>query len=400
MNVKKFIKLVEEFEAKGLAGIELREKLVKASAKSDEAKANVNTEGMDAVKIMTVHACKGLQFPMVFLPCLDEGNRTRTGSIVMDEEGDTTLLGCEEDSEARKNAPIFRRHKEKGQEEEKRLFYVAATRAMDYLCMSGVLNKKPSGKLAYLLDSYDLSVEGNGLGDKKLPFVIEKFSTEDLEKLLRQPKDLKDRSDPAPSTPDFKLFSDIPVFLEALAYRPSTVWSDVTEEIDDIRKKHGDDWIVLGRAFHRVFEGLSKGHINKDNLEKITTEALGNEVLSDRRLQVMKDLVLSCIGQLDKTGHLSSIILPQENSHTELPFVLETGGRIYKGRIDRVIIRNKTALIYDYKTYPIEEYEIPALSKRYAFQMKIYREAVEKLFQVKAESYLFFTHEAKLVRIA
>jgi len=417
VNVKKFIKLVEEFESKGLAGVEIREKLVKASAKSDEAKANVNTEGMDAVKIMTVHACKGLQFPMVFLPCLDEGNRTRTGSIVMDEEGDTTLIGCEEDSEVRKNTSIFRRHKEKVQEEEKRLFYVAATRAMDYLCMSGVLNKKPTGKLAYLLDSYELSSVCDLPADKKLPFEIEKFSSEDLEKLLGRPE-VAGRSDARLRIRDVKTFSDVPVFLYPLDYRPSEIWSDVTEEIDDIRKKHGDDWIVLGRAFHRVFEGLSKGQITHDNLEKKTVEVLGNEVLSDRRLRVMKDIVLSCIGRLDKEGYLNTIMLPQEKAYTELPFILETGGRIYKSRIDRVIIKEagsqqepevgaeavvhhlEVAHIYDYKTYPVEEGEMPALSKRYAFQMKIYREAVERLFNLKAESYLFFTHEARLVRIA
>ncbi|MCC6347772.1 MAG: UvrD-helicase domain-containing protein, partial [Nitrospirales bacterium] len=72
VNVKKFIKLVEDFEAQGIAGLELREKLIRASEKADEPKANVSTEGMDAVRIMTTHAAKGLQFPMVFLPCLDE----------------------------------------------------------------------------------------------------------------------------------------------------------------------------------------------------------------------------------------------------------------------------------------------------------------------------------------
>ncbi len=57
-----------------------------------------------AVKVMTIHSAKGLEFPIVFLPCLDEGRLPR--HIEMTEDY------------AEKMA------------EQKRLFYVACTRAM------------------------------------------------------------------------------------------------------------------------------------------------------------------------------------------------------------------------------------------------------------------------------
>src|SRR3989339_1436452 len=60
-NIKKFIKLIESYESAGFSGLEIREKLIKARD-GDEPKANINTEGMNAVKIMTIHAAKGLQF--------------------------------------------------------------------------------------------------------------------------------------------------------------------------------------------------------------------------------------------------------------------------------------------------------------------------------------------------
>ena len=126
--------------------------LAKASTRADEPKANVNAEGVDAVKLMTIHAAKGLQFPIVFLPSLDEENRTQgSGPIVMDEDRDRIVIAYEEDSELRKTLPLFRREKEKGEEEEKRLFYVAVPRARGCLCMSGVTKKeKLSGRLAQL----------------------------------------------------------------------------------------------------------------------------------------------------------------------------------------------------------------------------------------------------------
>jgi ATP-dependent helicase/nuclease subunit A len=401
VNAKKFIRLVEEFEYNGLTGLEIKEKLIKASKKSEEAKANVNTEGMDAVRIMTIHASKGLQFPMVFIPCLDEDGKARSsGSVVMDEDKNGIVIAYEEDLNIRKKTPLFQRHKERLQDEEKRLFYVAVTRAMDYLCMSGVwpdsATKSPSGKLAYIADSFNLIDTDSATG---LPFKINKVAGSQLPVANSQ-------------LPVASSQSNEPVFVEPLDYKPSPVWLDVTEEINEVRKKHGDDWVVLGRAFHRLFEGLSKGYITMDTLENKTIDVLKNEVMSDVDAESMKNVILLDFKKLNESGYLKNIILPMQDSYAELPFVLDTGSRIYKGRIDRLIIKgassqlpvagsqnDRIAYIYDYKTYPISEEEIPELMERYFFQMDIYKKAVERLFSVKARSYIFFTHEPRLVEM-
>ncbi|MDI6801543.1 MAG: UvrD-helicase domain-containing protein [Thermodesulfovibrionales bacterium] len=392
VNVKKFIRLVEEFESKGLTRLEIREKLIKASARADEAKANVNTEGIDAVKIMTVHASKGLQFPVVFLPCLDEESRAKgTGRVFIDENENGIVITYEEDPDVRKTMPALKIHGERIQDEEKRLFYVAATRAMDYLCMSGILKDNPTGKLAYLEDAGFAITDSGFSNDLR----IERVRADDEQK-----QNLHER--PAFQNADFRIhepaFTNEIVFTDALDYRPQTLWLDVTEEMEHIRKKHGNDWVVLGRAFHRVFEGMSKGIITMENLEHKTVYILKNEVLSDNKLQKMKDIILSDVARLDFSGYLKEIIMLCENSYSELPFILDAGDRVYKGRIDRVIIKNDTAFIYDYKTYPIAEGEIPDLLDRYGFQMKIYKDAVERLFSLKANAFLFFTHESKLVQ--
>jgi ATP-dependent helicase/nuclease subunit A len=415
-NIKKFIRIVEEFESRGLTGLEIREKLIKASDKSEESKANVNTTGMDAVKIMTVHASKGLQFPVVFLPCMDEENRQKSSDrVVINEDENGMIVAYGDNAEETKTLPVFQVHKERVLDEEKRLFYVAATRAMDYLCMSGIWQdskaKYPSGKLAYIADSFNLINIDSTAG---LPFKINKVTSHQSPVASSQ---LPVTSNQSPVTSH--QINEI-VFIEPLDYKPAKEWRDVTEEIHYIRKRHGDDWVVLGRAFHKVFEGMSKGYITMNNLGDRITSIIRNEMLSDSNLDRMKEIILSDIRMLDASGYLKEIVLPpMYNSYTELPFVFETGSKIYKGRVDRVIIKrvkrqassvkrqesgvgsqeDKIACIYDYKTYPVREDEIPWLLKNYSFQMKIYREAVERIFSLKTESYLFFTHKASLVML-
>ena len=394
VNIKKFIKLVEDLESQGLTGLEIRDKLIRAAAQSDESKANVSTEGMDAVRIMTTHASKGLQFPMVFLPFLDEGTQPRSNSIVIQEKKGSLTIGYEEDSDARKSMPIFKQFKEKAEDEEKRLFYVSTTRAMDYLCMSGSLIKKATGKLAYMFDAFNLYARDE-YSARDLPFFVTNIDAGALREIMAGPeKSARRESARWSDTGKDELFYIEPVNRD---YRPLNIWRDVTEEIDEINRKHGDDWVMMGRVFHRVFEGISNGLITKGNVEHKILEILRNEVLSDNSIDRMRGVILTDLSRLEQAGYLSDIIAPRENAYAELPFILELGQSIYKGRIDRVIIEEGIAHIYDYKTYPVSEDEMKDISKRYDFQLDIYKKAVEKLFQVKAKGYLFFTHEQKLL---
>ncbi|MCX8163789.1 MAG: ATP-dependent helicase [Aquificaceae bacterium] len=87
-------------------------------------------EGEGAVRIMTVHASKGLEFDVVFLPRLEEG-----------------VLPHERARESQEEL-----------EEELRLFYVAVTRAKDLLFMSYTKSSKPSRFLSCIpKDFLDLS---------------------------------------------------------------------------------------------------------------------------------------------------------------------------------------------------------------------------------------------------
>ena len=83
--------------------------------------------GDDAVQIMTLHAAKGLEFPLVFLPGWEEGVFPSQRS--MDEKGD------------------------KGLEEERRLAYVGITRAREDARISFAANRQVYGRWTSQLPS-------------------------------------------------------------------------------------------------------------------------------------------------------------------------------------------------------------------------------------------------------
>jgi DNA helicase-2/ATP-dependent DNA helicase PcrA len=82
--------------------------------------------GVDAVQFMTVHGAKGLEWPVVFLPALQDRRfpASRAGRVAKWTLPDDVL------------APEIKERYAGGEEEERRLFYVAMTRARDALYVS------------------------------------------------------------------------------------------------------------------------------------------------------------------------------------------------------------------------------------------------------------------------
>jgi ATP-dependent exoDNAse (exonuclease V) beta subunit len=96
-------------------------------------------------------------------------------------------------------------------------------------------------------------------------------------------------------------------------------------------------------------------------------------------------------------GIWQEVIMPRENTFSELPFVLDADEAIYAGRIDRVVIDNNIYKVYDYKTFPVQEDEIAYLLRGYSSQLDIYKRAVKEFFQPKGvKSYIVFTHRGEI----
>jgi ATP-dependent helicase/nuclease subunit A len=125
-NLKKIRTMIRRVQNRGYTTMSrLSEHLDRLTA-GDESNAVIDAG--DAVSLMTIHAAKGLEFPVVFVVNLSKGTGGRRSPIrvVSDSEGGRAWLSVSDfQSEADEDA------KAKEREETKRLLYVALTRAKE-----------------------------------------------------------------------------------------------------------------------------------------------------------------------------------------------------------------------------------------------------------------------------
>ena len=137
-NLKKIRALVRRIQNRGYATIgRVAEHLDRLSA-GDESNAVI--DAVDAVNLMTVHAAKGLEFPIVFLVNLGKGaggTRAPIRLVTEDAQGEPSVAVGDFESQADTEFT------DREQEETKRLLYVAVTRARDRLYLSAVVPSVP-----------------------------------------------------------------------------------------------------------------------------------------------------------------------------------------------------------------------------------------------------------------
>jgi ATP-dependent helicase/nuclease subunit A len=141
-NVRKLMRLAREFEAE--EGRDLRA-FIDYVAERDElgdrqGEAPLEPEDVQAVRLMTVHRAKGLEFPVVCVADLGKPGREDRSALQISDDGSVGIslaqLGGGSVASTRLKE-IRERQKLADEEEEKRVFYVAATRAEQHLILSG-----------------------------------------------------------------------------------------------------------------------------------------------------------------------------------------------------------------------------------------------------------------------
>lgn len=143
-NVIEFINAIAQFEKENPENATLLNFLETFSLADDNDKVDEGESSDNAVTMLTIHASKGLEFPYVFVVGLEHGI-----------------------------FPNYRAIEEGNIDEERRLFYVAVTRARDKLIMTNAATRYKYGKPEYQTESEFLAEIPEDLVEEKERIPVE-----------------------------------------------------------------------------------------------------------------------------------------------------------------------------------------------------------------------------------
>ena len=395
-NLLKLLDMAHEFAGDGRRGVDAFAAHLEAQydlgRDAGEPEAFVDAHEGRAVRLMSVHQAKGLEFPVVALADMEgRGGQHSEAWIGNHKKGDETVdlrLGSSPrlfDSEG--YASALEREKEFGEAEIKRLWYVAATRAEDYLLWpesSFPSFMKDAGLNEGMVDEViqaasasiiEVSPQESGVPEPILRLPDEVFrpvngdsgsiaARRDAldEKLKRLKKPVESRKPLAPSRlakgPDD----------EEPAVSPALDDEDAPEE----REVHagGKDF---GSLVHSILARLDPP--TPERLESLREEgveqahALGlKEADADLAMKLIRDSV--------EKGILARAAAAPRRWR-ELPFTFELDGRVIRGFIDLVFEEEGKLVVVDFKTDKIAEGEAEDKATGYDNQGAAYVMALE-----------------------
>jgi ATP-dependent helicase/nuclease subunit A len=350
-NLLKLRRKAGELESKH--GCTLREFLERAVAAvrdlEEEGESPLADEALDAVRILSIHRSKGLEFPVVILPDLHRQKQGRQIPTVR-YDGTSGVLGVRLGDRLNAGAAALGHlDREREREEWRRLLYVAVTRAEDLLVLLGSAGAKEESFLGLLLPDLEKHAKVTRKPYVRPPFVppapVPEPGPVDWPAFVRTWKDRESRSKP-----------------------PSRLTTPT--RLEEGEETHRLSLRTVGTECHRVLERL-------DFARPQVPEGTGEEA----RGILEKFFESKVFRELQGTEVLAR----------ELPFVIPRDGRIVQGVIDLVYRKGGKTYVADYKTDTIVRPE------RHGLIREIYSEAVRRVLKVDPVFQLIYLRQGRAV---
>ena len=391
-----------------------------------EALAATSSEG-EVIRIMTVHAAKGLEFPLVVVPDLDRKNKSGDRTPVFDEHLGPLVPAA--DKKEMVGWDFYRfAEKEQDLEERKRLLYVACTRAADYLLLSSSIKdlQKPTSDWMKLLGEHFSLTTGDCL--TKLPdgYVAPEVTVTtaepetdrkpagpthgaDLVKLIAQTHQLAEAGkgvvpqEVAPISVNSSArkrfsFSRLSGQLSGQLSRQLGVAGGESRVASD-KNNGATDARGLGNLVHAVLERIDFKQPPTDLAslcEFLAPQHIEKSVqaTTDEAIRLVENFL-----QTDRAAQLAAARDVRREVEFLLPWPLDQQpyeGRYLQGYID-CLYQNTAGdwHLLDYKSNQVAATDVPKMAEHYAMQMFVYSLACERALGVApVESTLHFLRPA------
>jgi ATP-dependent helicase/nuclease subunit A len=394
-NIRKLARLARAYEELRGHDIEgfLRFMGDQEAVGAKQLEAVAEEEGADAVRLLTIHAAKGLEFKVVVVA---DAGRDRpapaSDELLALSDGRFGFRVVDPITSERRGAfgydEVRRARESEDRAERLRLYYVAMTRAIDRLIVSGAVDAEssadastPLGWVLGRLDAdHDLSAAGREpieleRDDARLLIRADRYepevSEEELEPVVDgEPGQLELFASngagalppPAPRLPELAEIPSPPLHtLRLLSYTSLSLFERCSyryyaERVVGLRPTDSSGRVAghtglaateIGDAVHRLLERVDLTGPTPPDLEQVRVWFPG---ATDEELERIGTFVSAyCDSELARR------IAALPEAAVERPFAFEHDGVLLHGRFDVLHRQDDRALVVDYKTNMLEE---------------------------------------------
>ena len=391
-NLRKLMRLARSYEELRGPDVEGFVRFVREQEElgARELEAVAEEEGADAVRLLTIHAAKGLEFKVVVVA--DAGREKAAPApdeILALSDGRFGFKVAHPTTGVRK--PVFdyeavrKAEREEERAERLRLYYVAMTRAIDRLIVSGAVDPEGNGEretpIAWVLRRLAAEEELAAAGDE--PVELERG----LARLLVRVDRYRERpaEEPVAAVAEdgqLALFDELPaappprgielpplapvpappvyrvrrLSYSALALYDRCSYRFFAERIAGLRERRpaatgaGERGLAateIGDAVHRLLEAVDLGAPSAPDIAPVRE---WYRAVTDEELDQIAGFVASYC-----ESDLARRVAALPGAAKERPFAFEHDGVLLHGRLDVLHLDGPRALVVDYKTNSLAE---------------------------------------------
>jgi ATP-dependent helicase/nuclease subunit A len=396
-NLKKIRSLMRRIQNRGYGTLARMAAHLDRLAVGDEANAAI--DALDAVNLMTVHASKGLEFPVVFVVNLARGSGSRREPVRLTAgpsgEGCSVAVG-DFQSDADDD------HAAKEREETKRLLYVALTRARDRLYLGTALREgrilPARGSLAEVLPSSFLdqfATAAEGIEWRASSGRVHRFRVSSRAASL-DPSSVGHT--PAPRDPSEDRAVDDFTPLADSVPAPRTVASAAAAGGFTSRQALADEQDqsdrIVGTLVHRILQrfgfDIAGGAVTRETVLRMLRPEETASASAERTAAELADAAIDIYRAICSRPDIRALYMAGERLH-EMPFTMRLDGVVLRGTIDCLI-----------RTAPgrmtVLEFKTGRQHDDHRVQVDLYRRAAERLFPgVTIDAHLVYPSESTSV---
>ncbi|WP_026706022.1 UvrD-helicase domain-containing protein [Flavobacterium soli] len=360
--IQYFLDIVLERDIRNQAGIS---DFLNYWDKNSEKFSIPSPEGDNAVRIMTIHKSKGLEFPVVIMPFAEEDySRAPRNKLWLDANQDdfglpkvlidnsSAVEGYGEDASV-----VYNAKKQEELLDNVNVLYVALTRAEEQLYIISGMNLSAKGEIPknnmgtffinYLEQYADFNVDtfeyefGNPIKLSAESKTVEKPKNIELVQQALNPKNIK------------------------IAQREALMWGT-----------HQQKAIEYGNVLHEILSFIK----TKNDVQLAIQKAIENGLITISQEEIVRQTIDEIVNHNDLEIYFS-----EGNKILNEQTIIQKEGQIVKP--DRMVLtKNNEVLLLDYKT--------GIHNRKYQLQLENYESAIEKMGYTVSKKALIYIGEA------